>query len=497
MKKIHITVLEGLPGCGKTSRMIDEMIAHPGRYILAVPRTALVEEHVLSLRARAIKMGTRPTITSVHSDQRVVGQVQRRVADACRELADAQHAILAITHEGLQSVHLAMFDGWNVRIDETPDAVASGQLRVPVAARWLETLYDLTRIEGTKWSKVRPKPNAPSLGHFMRDDLASEELAAFHKRVLSPAGLLVDVGDWQEALDRPKAIRWWSLWTPRDLAGCASIEFAGSGYATSLCALATESFFPGEVECRSEVVESRRTGHPEVRIHYFTRSHRGSTAFWGGADGRDCLDRVGRFLGSVQGLGFWSGNKIVRDRFGLVLAGREVLPRQAGTNAYRDLTSCAFIYSNKAQTADAAILEVFGLTKDQIARARETEDMCQFVMRGAIRNPDFTGRFEIYVYDLNQAEEVRDFLLGGGIEDVTLLRIEEAGIMDFERPKAGRKPVPVDARTEAERAAERRKKDAARKARVRSAERVRKEREGTARGPGRPKKLSVTAPAAV
>jgi hypothetical protein len=470
--------------------MMNEMITCPGRYIIAAPRTALIEEHVLSLRTRAARSGAQPTIISVHSDQGVASPVQRRIVDACRQLEDDYHVILAVTHEGLQSVDPAALEGWHVRIDETPDALASGQMRVPVAARWLETLYDLTTVPGTKWCKVQPKAGAPSIGHFLRDDLA-QELAAFHKRVLSVSGLLVDVRAWDEVLERSKPIRWWSLWTPRDLAACASVKIAASGYDRSLCALATKSFFENEVEYRHESIKFPRSGQPEVRIHYFTR-HRGSTEFWKKGDGRDCLSNVGRYLGKLPDLGFWSGNEIVRDCFWLLLSGEQVLPRQAGTNAYRHLTSCAIIYSNKAQDADSAILEVFGLTRDQIASAREIEDIQQFVMRGAIRNPDFEGRYNIYVYDLSQAEAVQDFLVNGGITNITLHGIDEAGFMDFERPKGGRRPMQMDERSKAERLAERRNRDAERKRRARSIERGRRKEAGTLRKPGRPAKGVAT-----
>jgi hypothetical protein len=491
MKPRCITIIDGLPGSGKTSWMMDEMINYPNRYIIAAPRTALVEEHVESLRTRGTRAGKRLTITSIHSDQGVASPVQRRIVDACLQLSDAHHVILAVTHEGLQSVDPATLDGWHVRIDETPGAVASGQIRVPVAARWFETLYDLNKVENTKWCKVQPKSGVPSIGQFLRDDLANQELAAFHKQVLSVSGLYVDVGNWDEALGRSKPIRWWSLWTPRDLAGCASVKIAASGYETSLCALVTDSFFSNEVECRYEMIESPRLGQPEVRIHYFTR-HRGSIEFWKKGDGRDCLNKVGLSLGKLPDLGFWSGNEVVRDRFGLLLKGEQVLPRQAGTNAYRHHTSCAIIYSNKAQNSDSAILEVFGLTRDQIARAREIEDIHQFVMRGAIRNPDMEGRYDIYVYDLWQAEEVRDFLVNGGITDVTMHGIEEAGLMDFERPKSGRKPIHLDDRSKAERLAERRNKDAARKRKARSIQRVKRGESGTLREPGRPPKGVTT-----
>jgi hypothetical protein len=276
------------------------------------------------------------------------------------------------------------------------------------------------------------------------------------------------------------------------------VKIASSGYFSSLCHIATERFYAGQIEYEAENVRSARTGQPMVRVHYYTRSHRGSTSYWKEGEGELCLEKVGRHLAGVQALGFWSANGLVQERFGLLLQGKRISPRQAGTNSYRHSTSCAVIYSNKSQSADEPILKVFGLTKDEIARAREIEDIQQFVMRGAIRSPEFGGEYDIYLYDLYQAEAVRDFLTKGGFANVRLEPVEEAGIMDVERPKAGRKPVQVDERTKAERTAERRKKDAERKKRARSAERRKKERDGSLRPVGRPRGRTandkVTAP---
>jgi hypothetical protein len=108
-----------------------------------------------------------------------------------------------------------------------------------------------------------------------------------------------------------------------------------------------------------------------------------------------------------------------------------VLPKLAGTNTLIDQTSCALVYSNKAQDADAAILDVFDLTRAEIEQARELEDLFQFVMRGAIRRPDFGGEYNVYLYDRTQALALEQYLRKHRItDDVTLVGIHEAGILD-------------------------------------------------------------------
>jgi hypothetical protein len=60
---------------------------------------------------------------------------------------------------------------------------------------------------------------------------------------------------------------------------------------------------------------------------------------------------------------------------------------------------------------------VFGLSKQDIERAREQEDIWQFVMRGAVRNADFAGVYTVYLYDVWQADTLADMLRDAGITD--------------------------------------------------------------------------------
>jgi hypothetical protein len=134
-------------------------------------------------------------------------------------------------------------------------------------------------------------------------------------------------------------------------------------------------------------------------------------------------------------------------------------------------------------------MSLFGTSGEQIKRARETEDMIQFVMRGAIRRPDFGGRYDVYLYDLQQAEALRSYLEETGVTGhVELIPEIDAGIMDVQRGD-------VDKRTAAERlqslaGADTRRKEAAKRRQQRKRQ---KDREagaaaGTLRPRGKPAK---------
>ncbi len=70
-----------------------------------------------------------------------------------------------------------------------------------------------------------------------------------------------------------------------------------------------------------------------------------------------------------------------------------VSPKAERTNSLMHHKSCAFIYSSKAFESDKPLINVFGLSLEEIERAREIEDVIQFVFRGDLRNPNSTDDY--------------------------------------------------------------------------------------------------------
>jgi hypothetical protein len=514
---IRVEVLVGPPGCGKTQELLVEMASVRGRYVFALPTVELIKEVLVALHREAGLSGAEPVIRTIHS--KVAGRapvgVSREIADAIEELSSFPHVILVVTHEGMMATDFACAAAapWHARVDEAPSATVAGELRIPSSGRFFEAAYDLEPVAGTEWHRVSPKRDAPSPGDIRVDDFM-KGLAAFHKRARSPQGVFVDVADWRDARDRNRAVRWWSAWTPAELAPFATSTIAASGFFHSLTCLATRKWFGGEVEfVRREVGgAAARTRKPKVRIRYYTRAHRASTEWWfpsapkkrDGAGtpeecekaraGKRCLAAVCRHLEGLEDLGYWSGNGSVVSYFEERVPGEQVRPKVAGSNLYRRHTSCAFIYSSKALPSDAILLDVFGLTREEVERAREREDIWQFAMRGAIRMAEFRGTYTVYVYDLWQAEALAAMLRDEGVaDDVAVEPVEEAGILDVERPKPGPTTgakAAASSKSFEEREAERREGDRLRKRRQREKERAEKGAEGTLPGRGRPRKTA-------
>jgi hypothetical protein len=463
------------------------MATNKGKYIFATSRIDLINERIDDLRRNTAAAGTNPTLHPIHGEinNRCRGPVLAEIEDAARLHQQEEHVVVFITHEGMMGANLDGFAGWHIYIDENPAAVASNALTVPATATYLEAAYDLVPLQGTKWSRLVLKPEAPNPAAIIKDDFL-KGLATFDKRARSTQGVYVDIDDWAKVKGSGRRLKWWSAWTPAELAAFESVTIAGAGYFHSLGYKATQAWFSDKVRFEAEEVIAPERACPRVLIHYFTR-HRGSTKYWKDK-GQFCLLRVIEYLKQIPDLGFCATNTDMRAYFvGAGLSDKMVSPRQEGTNALMHHTSCALIYSAKAVPADGPSLEVFGLTREDVERAREIEDIIQFVLRGALRKPDFDGEYRVYLYDLHQAEALAAYLEQEGIALVELVPVDEAGIMDVEREKRGRKRVELDESSKKERDQRRLEADRIRKERTRQADREEKRNAGTLRGRGRPK----------
>ena len=120
-------------------------------------------------------------------------------------------------------------------------------------------------------------------------------------------------------------------------------------------------------------------------------------------------------------LGFWSANGNAQTVLDAYMPGTLARPKSAGLNCYRTLRSCALFYGAGATPGDTILLRDFGFSKETIRRAREDEDVFQFVMRGTVRNGDYAGPYDIYLYSHRQAETLKERLEGAGFGDIELV----------------------------------------------------------------------------
>lgn len=436
---MKVTVLTGPQGSGKSTVMREEAIAQPGLYLFASPTHELIEEQAHDFRAEARWL----KVWAVHSKTGGKGKVEERLEFARSDIVREghQHAVILTTHDAMMGSDLSKYAGWHARIDEAPAAVQAGSFNISEARAALKERFALHTKPGHEWASLTLKGNKPSWKK-LQGSLGAKELVEFYKQAERPKRVFVKTHDWDAADD----IDWFSMWTPLELAGFTSVQIAGSSYTSSVGYLGAQALYEDLLEFEERDVPVVRTRQPTITIHYFTDSHRGSTTFWGTSEGRlqikNVCDHLGKRLPKVS---FWSGNAVVQHLMEHRLKGKLIAASAAGLNKHRMTQHCAIIFSGKATNADRGMMKVFGLTKEDIERAREDELIRQFAMRGAIREPSFDGAYDIYVYEKVQADRLKTHFEDLLFENVELVGVAEAGLMKVRRKSDG----PTDEEKEA------------------------------------------------
>ncbi len=404
--------------------MRDEALSRPGLYLFALPTINLIREQAEAFRRDAPGL----EVTEVHSEAPGKGAVFRRLEEARQSLVNAatSHAIMLTTHEAIMSHDLSQFAGWHARVDEAPNAVHAGRLNISVSRGFYQANFGL-KTYAAGWSEVQSLGKSPNWKEVERDTVA-KAVQAFQKHALRPHGVFVNVGEWSGA----DHVEWFSLWSPLGLRAFGSVQIAGAGYLNSLGYKVAKSLFEKAITFVERAVPMARTAFPKVRLHYFTDSHEGTTSVWDSSEGRKCIVAVCDYLDAhVPSLGFWSANDMVQKLMEWRIAGTLTSPKASGLNRFRDETACAFIYSSKPVPDDIVLKNAFKLSDEDIRASREDEDVAQFVMRGAIRNGDFGGTYDAYLYSRVQVERLAAYLEASHISrSIELIGIREAGLMD-------------------------------------------------------------------
>lgn len=423
--KIEIEVLYGAPGAGKSIALRKEALGVPGLYLFCLPTIPLIEEQAKKFRALASGV---LIIEARSGEGGGRGKVQRQLDNARAEIAAAgiTHAIVFMTHESMMACDLSGFADWHIRIDEVPNAVQTGKVTIGTleSRKFFRDSFTLDAV-GKDWAHAKLN-NAQGNWKDRAGDPLLNRLGEFFKLAARPQGAYVNVHSWTGV----KEFQWVSLWSPTLLDHAASLKIAAAAYLDSLGYKAAKEWWGDEIVEKTTEIGEPRTGWPDIRVHYFTEGHEGTSRFWDTSQGRKMIKAVCDYLvENAPDLGFWSGNEEVRKLMEWRVGGVLTKPKVAGSNEYRELKSCAFIYSSKALPGDAALSgPLFGMSEDDILAAREDEDIHQFVMRGVIRNETYGGDYDCYVYSKRQAEALAA-KLDRISRSVEIIAAAEAGIL--------------------------------------------------------------------
>jgi len=457
-----VEVLTGPPGSGKSYQMRQEAIQNPGLYIFVYPTINLINEQLQSFNEES----TIP-IAEAHSSASGTGTVQDRLDRHKAYFADKNitHAVVLITHEGMMGADLSGYQDWHIRIDEAPNSIQSGKIKVPASKDLFKQIFSITPFGTHGWghlSLINPKSNWQALAN----DDAFKNVAEMMKQAGRSHGVFVDTHEWKDSFG------WCSVWPLASLAGCRSIKIAGATYENSLGALVAKKWEGNFISFTPVPLASHRTMKPKVRVHYFTEAHEGTTTFWKTNRGNRFIRNICDFLVENEPeLGYWSANETVKPLLNQRVNGKPIRVKAAGLNKYDDETSCALIYSSKSVPEDKTLKELFEISDAEIVRAREEEDILQFVMRGAIRRGDFGGNYDVYLYSKRQAQLVVDRLTASGLGNpIELVPEPDAGIMNEPLEPLGPIRTFITDRKKAKKKKSNQSKDAERKQKVRAAD---------------------------
>lgn len=189
-----------------------DAIQTPGLYFFALPTIALIREQANALRVDAQRLNIPLEVIEADSKARGSGSVQKRLDDAAARIAadNVRHAVVLTTHESMMGCDLSAFAGWHARIDEAPNAVQSGTVKVPASVTLLEKAFSLQPVGETGWAEVQltmPFSGWRALG----DDDLLKPLAEFMKQAQRSHGVFVDTLEWS------KSFGWCSVWLPTSL----------------------------------------------------------------------------------------------------------------------------------------------------------------------------------------------------------------------------------------------------------------------------------------
>jgi hypothetical protein len=431
------------------------MASTPGQYLFAVDRREVIETRTKRIEEKAAAEGTHPLIQAIFSKSE--GQFEagtENVRQALREQPtkdhDAPHVVVICTHEGLLSSDLSTYKGWTLIIDETPNIWMFDEIRAEHTWPLYKKFFGLEPDEG-EWSRVTIRNSAPTVMALSKDKTLSQKFIDTYRRwqAMRPR---VKLTSWDELKDG-QARSWCSVWNPERLHAFKRVMILANSFEETLTFKLLKQ---AEVRLVPFAIPDDRQWQPRtVTLRYFASTHQAGTGFWtnsgdpGGAEAlRKTFDWIRQNTDPENH--FWSANLDALKRFNL--PGQRLQPKVSGSDAYKHLTCASFIYTAKPSRAEVEAFAGYGITFDEIVRARQNEDLVQFLWRSALRVPDDTRDVEFRVYDLAQAIFLKEFIEATGRPfKIILEHVIEAGVDDH-RPKPVGRPEAV--KTEAEKLAQ-------------------------------------------
>jgi hypothetical protein len=156
---------------------------------------------------------------------------------------------------------------------------------------------------------------------------------------------------------------------------------------------------------------------------------------------------------------------------------------------YKQFSCASFFYTAKPSKAEEEAFARYSISRQDIIRARELEDLLQFLGRTCWRVPDDQREIDYRVYDYAQAQFLKEFIGNSGRPFAVILEyIKDAGVDEYKPKPVGRQKGIFTEAEKVQRAAKRQAGNTASKQRGRSLLKAQEAEQGIVRKRGRPRK---------
>lgn len=477
---MKVFVDESPAGAGKTGEAIARIVSAPCKTLFITERKIAFAELDSRLRKAARKAGTDPIIRHVHSDNHGGRGVAKRIAELPHDYRLLPHVIVIATHEALLRSDFGGFSGWQIVVDEVPRFLDFQEKRTALDAAFFQRHYTLTTVvDGWATIDLTPAGRALTVAD-VRTDESHAHLDLFHARVLEAAQtngtrmVMCNLPDWSGMKGKKVTWCWASVFSLRALEAFERVELLGNRFSDDIGSRITSYLDRDEVDWERmpplppQAVAAMRS----VTIHFF--SDRPSAKGWfGKPDGQKVLQEIGQHLSTaLPQEAIWTANekgdwgKPTPKELLALDGGIFVKPKQAGTNEYRGLHHAAMIYAAKPCRNLRSLLKLLNIAPNLWTRSVEFETILQFATRTSVRNPASTAPVSLWVFDREQAMYLKEYFDTQPHITASMAQVPLA-LEIPPKQKGGRPPITHTPAQEAEAKATRRKRDAARKRRMR------------------------------
>ena len=307
--------LKGSPGTGKTTLMHSTIVQNPGHYLIAVPRMNLADEQHDALKDRLVSQNPFAHVTRLHTNHndKTTGKsdipisLRRQIEEFPIQTNNMDHVALFITHASMMAADLSTYRDWHIYIDEIPNCIKSGSIKIPAIAPYLSQIINLEPIGDSGWSCAKLNSKAPSQA-LIDSDVCLRSLRELFSMMRGQYSVRLRTTDLLTFAGKQDKLDWFSQWDLNSLKMFKSVTLLGAGFTDSILYKAMKD----DLELEIINVGNERTIRPEVKVHYFTRGHRSSTHLWDSPFGKHCIEAVGKYLSVLPASDYyWSANNSI------------------------------------------------------------------------------------------------------------------------------------------------------------------------------------------